>query len=477
MGLPTTKASLPSSMPEKYEISPLKLWSALSRQLATCGQIKATKEQWIGTIRNMQKKGVSPVEIEWSGIVPHLEQRPSGSVPLEELLSFLEFNPPCELQLRRLIDDEYSPAIRYVKQSLPSDLPPPDLRRGRREIRLLHYRDPSFGICIWLHIEVDAGLFGRHRYWSFSAPRGRKHPLANQKGRSFISGAEAMAYGREVVRRLAKRLAAQGFVGHAKGVHQYARWVLTGGHEYTEWLITAPNLDAGYQGPHFDIPDLVAHVRTTERTTIDGHHVLVMEEIQSDWNQERSAALRDGPTQALGNPGNAENYFDEPVPPANPYEHHWLDAAVRMMLLLAADRGFDAIGWLPGKLHAERFPWAKAEGLEAFYDRIVPTAVAKIGKPWELPLGSTVFQTHTRIYRTELYGGSSHWRVERSDASSILAETFPSFEKAEEFRLSKETSVQETVPVIFISNQMRSDIKTNGLPYLGAIGRRASASR
>ncbi|MBI5922414.1 MAG: hypothetical protein HY847_12335 [Betaproteobacteria bacterium] len=53
-----------------------------------------------------------------------------------------------------------------------------------------------------------------------------------------------------------------------------------------------------------------------------------------------------------------------------------------MMLMLAANQGFAGIAWLPGTLHAERFPWANAEGLKTFCDRIVPAAVEKLAKSW-----------------------------------------------------------------------------------------------
>jgi hypothetical protein len=39
-----------------------------------------------------------------------------------------------------------------------------------------------------------------------------------------------------------------------------------------------------FKGGHFDEPNVVAHVRTTDRTSIDGKKVLFVEEIQSDWH-------------------------------------------------------------------------------------------------------------------------------------------------------------------------------------------------
>ena len=120
--------------------------------------------------------------------------------------------------------------------------------------------------------------------------------------------------------------------------------MLPGGEHYTEWLITAPNLPERYNNPHFDIENLVAHVWTTERTSVEitlpttgpsaptPRRVLLLEleEIQSDWCQElRDAELKNTP------------YLD-PRPP-NPYRYHWVDVALRMMLLLAAEKGFHGL--------------------------------------------------------------------------------------------------------------------------------------
>ena len=462
-------------MPEQYEVSPLKLWSPLDRQLAACGQKRGTSEQWIGTIRNLQKKSVSAAEIEGSEIIPFLESHTTAQLYLTDLLAFLRSDPPCELFLQRHIVDDFAPIVRYVKQPRPDPLPKPSLRRCRREICLLQYKDLSFGICVWLHVEVDRELTGeRFKYWTVTVPRGKKHPLANLGGRGFVSTSAALSHGRELIQRMAHRLASRGFVGPAKTINQYAHWVLAGGNHYTEWLITAPNFNESYFGQHFDIRNLIAHVRTTERITTEGDRLLVMEETQSDWNQtlrEFELAAKKKQTPAT-EPHDLANDLDDEPPASNPYRHHWLDAALRMMLLLATHKGFAGIAWLPGPLHTERFPWANGAGLAAFYDQVVSAAIAKLGKSWGAVLDEAQFTTYSRQYRVGKVAKNGAWRVTKTDFSSIFDEEFPEYAKAEEFRLTKENPVMENIPVLYISDQMRADIKANGLPCIGAIGRR-----
>lgn len=469
---------MPKQPPEQYELSPLKLWSPLQRQLAASGQTKGTPQQWIGTIRNLQKKGVSAVEIEWSKIIPALEEHPAPLLHIDELLAFLTDKPPCELVLQRHITDEYVPHVSYVKQQRPAKLPPVSVRHGRREVRLLHYRDRTFGLCIWLHTEFDKGLFARHSYWSFSVPRGRKKIAPHQVRGDFRSAQEAMAYGRVLVERMARRMAKEGFTGQIKSVNQFTRYVLPGGEHYTEWLITAPNLAEKYWGEHFDIPNIAAHVRTTERTSPEGKRILVLEEIQSDWNQELRKAIKEARSR---HPDTADSDFiewDEDMvpPPFNPYLNHWLEAALKMMLLLAVNQGFSGIAWLPGKLHAERFPWANAEGLKTYYDHIVPVAVEKLGRSWGAKLDAAQFSTMSRHFGVRQVTGKEKWRVLNLDSGQTVGEEFTEPDKAEEFRRSQETSVLENVTALYVSDEMRTDIRKNGLPYLGAVGKRLVAA-
>lgn len=495
---------MPKQAPEQYEISPLKLWSSLRRYLAACGQTKGSSQQWIGTIRNLQKKGVSAVEIEWSEILSllgddaesdlvfnalsalaaDLEGNPAREraeyVPpvllIDELLDFLDDRPPCDLVLQRHITDEYAPLVHYVKQQRPAKLPPIAIRNGRREVCLLHYRDRTFGLCIWLHTEFDKGLFARHSYWSFSIPRGRKKVAPNQVKRDFRSAQEAMAYGRVLVERMSRRLKAEGFTGQTRSLNFFPSYVLPGGLNYTEWLITAPNVSEEYWGPHFNIPNIVAHVRTTERISPQGARLLVLEEIQSDWNQELRAAIQKASDQHLEDEvGNVIIEWDDDLnpPPLNPYLNHWLEAALRMMLLYAANQGYAGIAWLPGKLHAERFSWANAEGLKTFYDRIVSSAVEKLAKSWGAQLAAAQIPTMSRNFIVREVTGKAKWRVLNRDSGIIVGEEFTDRYKAEEFRMSSEVPVLESVTALYISDEMRADIRKNGLPYLGAIGKRS----
>ena len=143
-----------------------------------------------------------------------------------------------------------------------------------------------------------------------------------------------------------------------------------------------------------------------------------------------------------------------------------------MMMLLAANQGYAGIAWLPGKLHAERFPWANADGLKMFYDRIVPTAVEKLAKSWGTQIEVVQFPTLSRNFIVQECIGRARWQVTNQDSGQIMGEEFLAWQVAETFRQTLEASVLERVTALYISDAMREDIRLNGLPYLGAVGKR-----
>ena len=167
----------------------------------------------------------------------------------------------------------------------------------------------------------------------------------------------------------------------------------------------------GYRAPHWEEPNVLAHVRFNERTDAQGNKVLFLEEIQSDWLQEAKkkgfaptdAELRkdrkqfveiqrklqklaevqpfDERTEAEQSEilqlGDVLNKLDDKwegdifkeqkpekgVPPA-PFLKNWHEFMMKRMLRYAAEHGFDKLGWTTGKQQSERYKLTK------FIDRI-----------------------------------------------------------------------------------------------------------
>ena len=156
-----------------------------------------------------------------------------------------------------------------------------------------------------------------------------------------------------------------------------------------------------FRSPHFDEPNVLAHMRLNDRTGPNGEKILFIEEIQSDWHQKgRKKGYKvpvptmDKPTQARfdkfkkyrslyydarmgkseaitgGDPGltkeyealekDFEQYFGNvrQVPDA-PLKKTWHEMSLRRIARMAAEEGYDAIGWTPGKMQAERYDLSK----------------------------------------------------------------------------------------------------------------------
>lgn len=447
-------------MPVRYESEPLNLWSPLRRKLEVVPQSTALAEQWIGLIRNFEKTGVSATEIEWSNLQVFLQAHLGQKITKKKLLEVLTEQLCWDLRLVRQVNDDFSPSLDFCRLPDREDVLPIFFRDGVREQKQTVFRDRTFGLCVNRHRECDAGLFGHHEYWTLSLPHGQRKFGFNAKYEEFETVQQATTHAEKLLVRFKKRLAQDGFVGTAKSENEFEKYHLPGGDNYTEWLICMPNFPATYWGPHFEYLNVVAHVRTTFRNNTDHQNILLLEEIQSDWNQGLREIELDKAKQEL---------VDNP-PPDNPYRLQWLETSLKAMLTLVARHPVSGVAWLPGKVHAQRFPWANAAGLTGFYDDVVRKVIAKLGKAWGLQLQTTKIFPHENnqviikadngsfaIYQKSPLKVISSRLATKQEAGAIVAE------------LAEQT---EEIPMLLLTEACKADIRKNGLPLLGSIGRR-----
>jgi hypothetical protein len=124
-----------------------------------------------------------------------------------------------------------------------------------------------------------------------------------------------------------------------RSLTEYGDYVLDGGENYRELLLTMPD-KAGtkeYRSPHFNERNVLAHVRFNEHTGANGERVLHLEEMQSDWAQDRRGG---------------KNVPDAPMTDAT---DKWTGLAMRRMLRWAAEHGFERITWTTGEQQGFRY--------------------------------------------------------------------------------------------------------------------------
>jgi hypothetical protein len=152
-----------------------------------------------------------------------------------------------------------------------------------------------------------------------------------------------------------------------------------------------------FVGPHWSEPNVLAHLRLNDRVDADGKRVLFVEEVQSDWAQKgRREGFDNGvspesllteengkfgvrhsnggwitppmyPTaeaalaNARINMHTGRNSALPPVPEA-PYvtsTEDWSALAMKRVLRMAAEEGYDRVAWTPGEVQAARYDLSK----------------------------------------------------------------------------------------------------------------------
>lgn len=198
-------------------------------------------------------------------------------------------------------------------------------------------------------------------------------------------------------------------INNPSGRTNWSRHTVPGGDNYREILIQLPQNEGEkftYQ-THFDQENILAHVRTTDRTDSEGRKVLYLEEVQSDWNQQgRERGYKDenarkaqeaqdefeayskelaekydlNPLHNLAMFATIKNMEQSEVDkyeqlqseckavPDNPFKQTevWSAVAMKRMLKYAQEMGYEAIAWTPGSVHVKRWgtdsvSWVKKE--------------------------------------------------------------------------------------------------------------------
>lgn len=322
-------------------------YSELARQVEAIPARAMPASDWISRIAAL--KGVKPDEIEWSGVREWLQMQ-SGKVTKDQVLDYLRANGV------RVHEVELGGAQAQLEEA------------ERDLIRHL--------------IDNEAFTERGAREYALDAARGDLTE-AQHENQS------------ETTRRLSNRvrdLYVQRDEEGSAAQTKYSSYQLPGGQNYRELLLTLPTVkreDAQFLSPHFDQPNILAHVRFNERTDADGKRVLFIEELQSDWAQkgmregfagEVRGEFRVEPDER--NPGRwqvrqpdgsietnflsreaAEKWAEGerinvrgvPRAPFVTKTGAWVALSLKRMIRWAAENGFDRIAWTTGEQQADRY--------------------------------------------------------------------------------------------------------------------------
>lgn len=200
-------------------------------------------------------------------------------------------------------------------------------------------------------------------------------------------------------------------------------------------------------GGHYPEPNVIAHMRVTDRTDVNGTPMALLEEIQSDWHQAgrkrgyvgqemadptfmdmidkrignhiQTLGNRDSPLARAFFTGDGDTLREavrlgliteeedrrymrdmegtNPVP-NGPFKQSWDELAFKRYLKWAADNGYRRIAWVNSAEQMRRYPGGagadkRAQGMIQFYDRVIPT----LAKKWAKRLGGTLGETRIGV--------------------------------------------------------------------------------
>ena len=212
---------------------------------------------------------------------------------------------------------------------------------------------------------------------------------------------------------------------NAKHMSKWGEYTLDGGKNYREITFKLPN--STYSNPamqgHWgeDAKGILAHARVQD-FEVDGKKMLFIEEIQSDWHNEGNKrgyiAKNDADVRAkrqelenyiksrLGKENSAEeiaklrearaeyirlghNMSNADAVPDAPFKDNYHEFVLKNLIRMAAEQGYDSIGWTPADVQSKRWSDEFAEGYRIEYDQDIPKFLNKYGKKWGAKVGRT----------------------------------------------------------------------------------------
>ena len=372
----------------------------------TIDDIKIAKMGAGGVVPYLKGRGVKDEEIKWSGIEAFLEGK--KSVTKEELQ---EFVAGSQLQI--------------VEQMSGEGI---DLRYNGSDRAYTLYDSNGEAVDTFTYNEFLDG---------------------------YVSDSDEEVYSNEIELREA--------LEEAYGATSSPKWEqykLDGGSNYRELVFQMPNSTysnramRGHWGQ--DAEGILVHARIQDMNTSDGK-MLFVEELQSDWHNEGHAkgystvAYEDAvessdklyneykkvdlafhkyvrSNEFMTDPedvrkkkhdwlrGKVDAAYDKYLKakavvdslkqdgagdtPDAPFRDTYHEYVMKRLIRMAAEEGYDIIGWTPSEIQVDRWSEDYAEGYRIEYDQDIPKFLRKYGKKWGATVGKTSLEGNGEVTYT-----------------------------------------------------------------------------
>ena len=333
----------------RSDVSPIGFYSELARKIEA-GPGRADAANWKSFIRS--QKGIKPDEIAWSGIEEFLDLQP-GKITNEAVREFLAANGV------RVDETVLGGQPDYVDEAGTEWPTSPD------------ENPPKFAAYT-----IPGGT--NYREVLLTLPAKRSNPVADLDALGYTATLDTTGAIYTVRRKNDGEL-----FFNPEDVEE-------GGRSFNDLPADARTIalgrvreDAGlFRSSHWDQPNVLAHVRIDERTDADGKRVLFVNEIQSDWAQKGRKEGFDSKPSA--DPLEQRPFGAVPAAPFVEKTEAWVALALKRIIRMAAEEGFDRVAIIRGEQAADLFDLSKQ------VDRI---AVTPTGGVWAV----TAWKDGTRV--------------------------------------------------------------------------------
>jgi len=442
--------------PVHAKIYQLPLSSKLIKWLEYTPQQVAPYKQWRGMINNQQ--GIRKEEIARSGLPDMLPE----DTPDEEYQLIPEFDRPTKTELikrARMGLSRCAPTIqshwrhayraslnvKTIHDSLPKHIEARAIPFVEKAQTL--YQHPSLGY--WIIRTGYQDLAKDSPSWIILDPQGKLVRSHERHRGWFPSAIEAFD---EMHRVIKNRFAT---FGKERPFTLFDQYTFMGGNNYQEWFVCLPNWEPPYRDNHFELEQLLIHIRTTERVDYDGRPLLMVEEIQSPWH----ADIREHGSFT----DETEQEEDGDLIADAPFGNEWHELALKAIVWIAVQNGHQRIGFTTGKQQCQR--WGELDGLMNLYDSDIPKCLRKMASLFDCANDWATIVTNKPDGRIK-YTGKDGWVVLDADGKPITA-PLKNKDVALFFLSQRGAQVKEKIRLLQISPTLKHAMNTGNIPLFG----------
>jgi len=436
--------------------------SKLLEWLKACPQQSAPIEQWEGMINNL--KGIRKEEIEIADLAQNRVL--NDLVKLAKSINSARIeDPPTKISKRELIEGvaedlakcsptiqsywrhSYRPTldVQTVHDRLPKRIEPravPFVERAQT-----YYQHPSLGF--WIIKSGYEDLMTTAPNWIILDPQG-KLVLSHARHHGwFPTAVEAFD---EMHRVISNRY---GSYGKENPVTLFDQYTFLGGNNYQEWFVCLPEWPLPYCDNHFEVDQLLIHIRTTERMDYDGRSLLMIEEIQSPWHADikRYGAYKD----------EEELEEDDSLIAHAPFAKEWHELAIKATIWLAIKHGHERIGFTTGSQQCQR--WGDLEGLMHLYDSDIPHDLQKVASKYDCAYDWTTIVTR-RPEGHIAYQQKQGWVVQDAN-NKPLTDPLSNKHIALHYLSQRSVPVKEQIRLLQVSSTLKHAMNANEIALFG----------